>query len=106
MAQNVGKFNCFSERDSNNIRKAQIQDIAKVKSGQSDKNEIEKEEYRVLKTFKFTSDRKCSSVVVRAPDGHVYVYVKGSELAIKPMLRAGQEAELAAVEAEEEEFAR
>ena len=47
------------------------------------------EQYKVLKTFKFTSERKCSSVVVRAPDGQVYVYVKGSEIAIKAMLKDG-----------------
>ena len=45
------------------------------------------EEFKILKVFKFTSDRKCASVVVRAPDGKVYVYVKGSETAIKGMVK-------------------
>ena len=90
MAQSVGRFNCFAERDSNNVRLGKIDEILKAKQDRND--ECEMDEYRVLKTFKFTSDRKCSSIVVRAPDGQVYVYVKGSELAIKPMLRAGQEA--------------
>ena len=104
MAQSVGRFNCFAERDSNNVRLGKIDEILKAKR-ENRNDECEMEEYRVLKTFKFTSDRKCSSIVVRAPDGLVYVYVKGSELAIKPMLKAGQEAQLKAVETDEENFA-
>ena len=64
--------------------------------------EGEVSEYKILKMFKFTSDRKCSSIVVRAPDGRVYVYVKGSELAIKGMMKGGQEPALKAVEDDEE----
>lgn len=96
MAQDAAgdEFPFFSERDSTNItlkRRRHIDD---------------KETFKVLKVFKFTSERKCSSVVVRAPDGKVYAYIKGSELAVKAMLSATQEAYLGAVELDEEDFAR
>lgn len=87
VAQNSGIFDKFVERTSNSIK------IEK-------KGECQ--EYRVLKTFKFTSDRKCSSIVVRAPDGTVTVYVKGSETAIKAMLGPGQEVQLKNIETDEE----
>ena len=84
MAQAVGSFNYFVDRDSNTIRLGKP-----VAEGEESFNE--REEYKILKNFKFTSDRKCASTVVRAPDGNVYVYVKGSEIAIKGMMREGQE---------------
>lgn len=42
--------------------------------------------YRVLRQFKFSSKRRCSSIVIRNPEGYVYVYVKGAEETIKQML--------------------
>ena len=78
MAQSVGSFDYFLERDSNYMRlgktgrhesKAEEQ-IDKLIDGNDHTEDVHlKEEYRVLKTFKFTSERKCSSIVVRAPDG-------------------------------------
>lgn len=71
MAQDSNIFDKFVERTNNSI---------KIERGG------QVQEYRILKTFKFTSDRKCSSAVIRNPDGEVFVYVKGSEIAIKSML--------------------
>ena len=121
MAQSVGTFDYFMERDSSSMRLGKFQTSSEGEEikinklidgrdvdhqGHVGKNLARLTDYKVLKTFKFTSDRKCSSVVVRAPDGQIYVYVKGSELAVKTMLRAGQEAELRAVETDEEAFAK
>ena len=69
MAKQTGMFNYFVERDSKSIR------LGKRQSEPEDDEQPDMDEYKILKTFKFTSDRKCSSTVVRAPDGNVYVYV-------------------------------
>ena len=78
MAQSVGSFDHFLERDSNCMRlgktgrhesKAEEQIDKLIDGHDNTVNAHLKEEYRVLKTFKFTSERKCSSIVVRAPDG-------------------------------------
>jgi len=45
----------------------------------------------VLKINKFSSDRKAMSVVVRAPDGKVYAYVKGSDQSLINMTRREDE---------------
>ena len=81
MAQDASgqDFPYFASRDSNSIT---------LQRGKEEEAQLEN--YKILKSFKFTSDRKCSSVVVRAPDGKVYAYVKGSEIAIKAMLHSGQ----------------
>lgn len=42
-----------------------------------------KYEYRIMKAFKFTSDRRCSSVVIKTNEGKMYAYVKGSDTSIK-----------------------
>lgn len=93
-------FNYFVERDSKSIR------LGKRQSEPEDDEQPDMDEYKILKTFKFTSDRKCSSTVVRAPDGNVYVYVKGSEIAVKAMLKEGQENQLKDAEADDDSFAR
>ena len=78
MAQALGSMcEYFIGRDGNSI---------KLSKGESRKRA---KEFKVLTNFKFSPERKCSSVVVRAPDGEVYVYVKGSEMAIKAMLKDG-----------------
>lgn len=116
MAQAVGTFDYFMERDISNLRlgkyagsagQVKLNNLIDGQDNSPAHSSVPRlQEYKILKSFKFTSERKCSSIVVRAPDGLNYVYVKGSELAIKGMLREGQEAALKAVEADEEEFAR
>ena len=78
MAQKTGLFNYYVKKTTTSV----------VLGKQNEDGEnSEMEEFKILKVFKFTSDRKCASVVVRAPDGKVYVYVKGSETAIKGMVK-------------------
>ena len=102
MAQKVNLFNHFIDRDGN-----------KRLLGKRDTESTEKggycegyDEYKVLRYFPFTHDRKCMSVVVRDFNGGAYVYVKGSETAIKSMLRNDQRAKVKAVEVDEEAFVR
>ena len=44
--------------------------------------------------------------MIRTPEGQIFVYVKGSDSAIKDMLAPGQEQKLESVEVQEESFAR
>lgn len=39
--------------------------------------------YKLLETLEFTSERKCQSVVVQAPDETLYLYCKGADSTLK-----------------------
>lgn len=47
----------------------------------------EEVEYGLLHMLKYTPARKCMSIIVRAPDGEVYLHLKGADSAIFPKLR-------------------
>ena len=42
-------------------------------------------EYKILKTFKFDSERKCMSVIARGPDGRVIAFIKGADSSLFKM---------------------
>mmetsp|Transcript_27965 Transcript_27965/g.34743 ORF Transcript_27965/g.34743 Transcript_27965/m.34743 type:complete len:83 (-) Transcript_27965:112-360(-) len=71
--------------------------IGRTKETLRTRNRGTKCEYRVLRQYKFTSERRCSSILIRSPEGHVSVYVKGADSAIKKMLAAGQDEALASL---------
>ena len=60
------------------------------------------EEYKILKVYQFTSDRKCMSVIVRRTgDNKLFSFVKGADTAIMPALNnrgEWEEAVLASME--------
>lgn len=37
------------------------------------------EHFELIKVFQFTPERKAMSVVIKAPNGHKYVYTKGAD---------------------------
>lgn len=41
--------------------------------------------YRVIKSFPFTSDRKAMSIIVKRPDGKIFIYVKGADSSLMKM---------------------
>lgn len=43
----------------------------------------------LLSVLEFDSDRKCMSVIVRQPDGQIYLYCKGAETALLPRADSG-----------------
>jgi len=46
------------------------------------------EEYKILKVFEFTSDRKMMSVIVkRVTDGKYFVFTKGADDKVAPLSR-------------------
>ena len=69
-----------------------------------DLNGGREDSFRILKVFPFTSERKAMSIVVRAPDGEIRVYVKGSDSSIKGMAIEGQD--LNKFEEDVDDFAR
>lgn len=52
------------------------------------------EAYKVLATLEFTSQRRRMSVLVRMPDGKLWLLSKGADLAIMERLASGQSAEV------------
>lgn len=50
--------------------------------------------YEVLNVMEYSSDRGCMSVVVRAPDGTIRLYCKGSDTKVLKKVRADTPAEL------------
>lgn len=50
--------------------------------------------YEVLNVMEYSSDRGCMSVVVRAPDGTIRLYCKGSDAKVMKKIRADTPAEL------------
>jgi phospholipid-translocating ATPase len=35
--------------------------------------------YEILKVFPFTSERKAMSIIVRKPDGRMFIFAKGAD---------------------------
>jgi phospholipid-transporting ATPase len=65
----------------------------------------EQQQFRVLKVNKFESSRKAMSVIVRAPNGKVYLYVKGSDQSIINMTRREDEQKLKEFQTQVDSFA-
>lgn len=68
------------------------------------------EEYAVLKTLEFTSDRKRMSVIVRTPDNQLHLYCKGADNIIferleRQSVKVNEASKLAATESALEAFA-
>jgi magnesium-transporting ATPase (P-type) len=65
MARSAAQFGRFLDRDSDTMN-------ITYPGG-------EKKSFRVLKVFPFTSERKCSSIVVRDEEGRIFALVKGAD---------------------------
>ena len=71
MAKEIEDLGYFCERDSEMVRIGNLDETS---------------EYKILKWNEFDSERKCSSVVIRRPDGKIFAYVKGSDSTLYNML--------------------
>ena len=80
MALRIRSLGYFCERDSESVR---------IKQPDNTENSVV--EYKILKYNDFDSKRKCASVVVRAPDGRIFAYVKGSDSTLFKMLNAEEQ---------------
>jgi len=76
MAKDAEKFGYFQERDT--------ESLYCIREGK-------REEFRLLREFEFTSDRKAMSTVVQEiTTGKIYAFVKGADSIIEKMLVEGQ----------------
>ena len=76
MARDIFELGYFVERDSDSVRIKHPRDESMT-------------EFKILKFNEFDSKRKCASVVVRAADGRIFAYVKGSDSSLMKMLNEG-----------------
>ncbi|KAF9630321.1 phospholipid-translocating P-type ATPase [Lasiodiplodia theobromae] len=54
----------------------------------------QRETYEILHVLEFNSDRKRMSVIVRCPDGRIWLICKGADTALAPRIRAGSTSSL------------
>ena len=71
MALKLGKMGYFKSRDSEGVT------ICYPNS--------QDQEFKILKTFKFDSERKCMSVVVKGTDGKILAFIKGADSSLLKM---------------------
>ena len=62
--------------------------------------------FQLLHTIEFSSERKRMSVIVRNPEGEIYLYCKGADIAVFPLLASEQRSAVVQVEADVEAFSQ
>eukprot|EP00002_Diphylleia_rotans_P002255 TRINITY_DN1142_c0_g1_i3.p1 TRINITY_DN1142_c0_g1~~TRINITY_DN1142_c0_g1_i3.p1 ORF type:complete len:1128 (-),score=228.66 TRINITY_DN1142_c0_g1_i3:381-3764(-) len=63
------------------------------------------EQWEILNTIEFNSDRKRMTVIARSAEGALRIFCKGADTMMLPRYRAGQEAEIETLKAQLDHFA-